>query len=144
MSKKEMKLESYLLITNFIFGVFWIFSGILDFFDKLPVFTKIFNLLVIISLLITLLKGYFSPRENFDELSMKIKNSVDSNILCLSLPLILLFCNIFGLFEVFNISISFPWFSFVKLVIGLLYCLQYIIFIVEIKKIVDFNGENDA
>ena len=133
MSKKQMKLESYLLITNFIFGLYCILSGIIEFFDNLSILTLTFNLIFFISLSVILLKGFFSPREEFDELSIEIKNSVDSNILCLSLPLILLFCSVFGLFKDFDISINFPWYAFVKLIIGLVYCLQYILFIVEIK-----------
>lgn len=144
MSKKEMKLETYLLYTNFLFGVFWILSGIIDLFDKLPMYAEIINLVALLGLLIIFLKGSFSQRENFDELSTKIKNSVDSNILCLSLPIILFVCEIFDWLKTLNILSEIPWHSVIKIIVGCLFCLQFIIFVAEMKKTIDFNGEDYA
>ena len=43
-----------------------------------------------ILILFIIVKGLFSPRENFDELSRKVKESVDSNVLELGLSFFLI------------------------------------------------------
>ncbi len=78
MKNKELKLETYLLFTNFFHGIFWINSGIMSLFTELSLFVKISNFIVVLIFLSFIIKIMFSPKEDDDELSKKIKTSVDS------------------------------------------------------------------
>ncbi len=144
MKQKQLKLESYLFLTNFLLGVFWMLSGCIEILQNDSLIAEIINLALMLVLLGFILKGLFSPSERFDELSRKIKNSTDSSILCLSLPLIILLCECINILQKFDISINIPWYAIVKIIVGILFCLQYIVFVIKIKKISDFTGEEDA
>ena len=141
MKNKELKLETYLLFTNFFHGIFWIISGIMTLFNELSLLVKVSNFIVVLIFLSFIIKIMFSPKEDDDELSKKIKTSVDSNLLCVSLPIVLLCSSIIELLEKFDISINISWHVMIKFFIGSLLCLQYIIFIIAMKKISASNGE---
>ena len=141
MKNKELKLETYLLFTNFFHGIFWIISGIMTLFNELSLLVKVSNFIVVLIFLSFIIKIMFSPKEDDDELSKKIKTSVDSNLLCVSLPIVLLYSSIIELLEKFDISINISWHVMIKFFIGSLLCLQYIIFIIAMKKISTSNGE---
>lgn len=144
MKQKQLKLESYLFLTNFLMGVFWMLSGCIEILKNDSIIAEIISLILMLSLLFFILKGVYSPSEKFDELSQKVKNSTDSSILCLSLPLIILFCEVLEKLQKFDISINIPWYAVVKIIVGILFCLQYIVFVIKIKKMSDFDGEEDA
>jgi hypothetical protein len=60
------------------------------------------------------------------------------------MPVIVIFCDIIYTLDRFNISINFPLYSIVEIFMGILFCLQYIVFVIKIKTISDFDGEEDA
>ena len=110
-------------------------------FNELSLLVKVSNFIVVLIFLSFIIKIMFSPKEDDDELSKKIKTSVDSNLLCVSLPIVLLYSSIIELLEKFDISINISWHVMIKFFIGSLLCLQYIIFIIAMKKISTSNGE---
>jgi hypothetical protein len=81
MKRKQLKLETYLLFTNFFHGIFWIVSGIMKLIKHNSIPLNISKIAIPVLILFIFAKGLFSPRENFDELSLKVKESVNSNIL---------------------------------------------------------------
>lgn len=144
METKQLKLETYLFCTDFLFGISVIVSGIIGLFSNKSIVVDISHLIVTLVILLVLIKSISLPSEDFDELSCKIKNSVDSRILCISMPVIVIFCDIIYTLDRFNISINFPLYSIVEIFMGILFCLQYIVFVIKIKTISDFDGEEDA
>lgn len=144
MKTKQLKLETSLFCTNFLLGGVLILSGIIDLFTNKSIVIEIIHLIILLLFLFLMIKSFKMPTEKFDELSRKIKNSVDSRILCISMPVIVIFCTIIKLLAKFGVSINLPWYSIIQIIVGSLFCLQYIGFVIKMKKMSDFDGEEDA
>ena len=74
------------------------------------------------------------PRENFDELSRKVKESVDSNVLELGLSFFLIIVICLDILKTLDIISIIPWLPIIEFYIGIMYCFQYIGFIIVMKK----------
>ena len=134
MQKKQIKLETYLLFTNFFQGIFWIFSGIIELLKHNSIPIMISKIAIPILILFIIVKGLFSPRENFDELSRKVKESVDSNVLELGLSFFLIIVICLDILKTLDIISIIPWLPIIEFYIGIMYCFQYIGFIIVMKK----------
>ena len=128
--KRTFKLETYLLVTNLLLGLFWIISGITDCIKKTSIAIDIFFLVLSISFLIFYFFIIYSKREPFDEFSQNIMDKTDSNVLIL-LIMVLVICGLLGdSFSLLKKEIVVPWYALAKIIAGLAYCARYVVFMI--------------
>lgn len=137
--KRTFKLETYLLVTNLLLGLFWIISGITDCIKKTSIAIDIFFLVLSISFLIFYFFIIYSKREPFDEFSQNIMDKTDSNVLIL-LIMVLVICGLLGdSFSLLKKEIVVPWYALAKIIAGLAYCARYVVFMIMEKQFLDNN-----
>lgn len=140
--KKIVKLETYLLFTNLLQGIFWIISGISDCIKNVPKFVSIFFVVFMCIFIFTDIFILFSKRESFDEFSQNIKQKADSNILGILVSILVLVSVLGSGLSLFNKELFIPWYALGKICGGFVYCAQYIVYIVMEKQLLS-NDEGD-
>ncbi len=137
--KRVFKLETYLLVTNLLHGIFWTISGISDCIKHTPTIINIGFLVLALSFLILYFFILFSNREPFDEFSQNIMEKTDSNVLIL-LIMVLVICGLLGdSFSLLKKEIVVPWYALAKIIAGLAYCARYVVFMIMEKQFLDNN-----
>ena len=135
--KRTFKLETYLLVTNLLQGIFWISSGILGCLNNTPRVLDICFLVLAFSFLILYFFIIYSKREPFDEFSQNIMDKTNSTVLII-LMLIMPFSGIFADFYSFTgKEIVIPWYALVKIIAGFAYCARYVVFMIMEKQLLD-------
>ena len=143
--KKTIKLETYLLFTNFFQGIFWLVAGIADCFKNVPDAVRICLLIGMASFVISDVFVIISKREAFDEFSQSLKQKTDADVLN-HLTIMMVIIGMVGeVLSIFKISPSIPWNAVLKVSAGFALCAQYIVYIVTEKNLLaDSEGDEDV